>query len=225
MANLDLIITDGKIELVGLLSVPDGCLGLVLFAHGSGSSRYSPRNVSVARILNQAGIGTLLFDLLTPEEAELTGTGRSKVFNIPFLASRLQMATHWVNSKEQLKKLNIAYLGASTGAAAALLAAANLGDQIVAVISRGGRPDLAMSCLDRVSAEVVLIVGSEDDWVLEQNRLALQRLRRAHLEVILGATHLFEEPGALERVSQLTRDHLHEIFRKSKGVWSGGKIA
>ena len=138
MANLDLIITDGKIELVGLLSVPDGCLGLVLFAHGSGSSRYSPRNVSVARILNQAGIGTLLFDLLTPEEAELTGTGRSKVFNIPFLASRLQMATHWVNSKEELKKLNIAYLGASTGAAAALLAAANLGDQIVAVISRGG---------------------------------------------------------------------------------------
>lgn len=180
--------------------VPSGAVGLVAFAHGSGSSRLSVRNRQVAESLNGAGLATLLFDLLTTDEA----ADRSKVFDVALLSDRLLAATRWARGDAELRDLPTGYFGASTGAAAALCAAAELGDGVGAVVSRGGRPDMAAECLDRVTAPTLLIVGGADGTVLDLNERAAARLRRLHrIEVVPGATHLFGEPGALERVSEL----------------------
>lgn len=177
--------------------------GLVLFAHGSGSSRHSPRNNLVAAALRQAGLATLLFDLLSEAEAE----NRANVFDIGLLAGRLVAATSWARGFVKTRSLPIGYFGASTGAAAALVAAARLGDGIGAVVSRGGRPDLAGDALPRVKAPTLLIVGGRDLEVLALNREALRELRcEKKIEIVPNATHLFEEPGTLEAVVDLARD-------------------
>jgi dienelactone hydrolase len=190
-------------ELVGDFSVPAPLNGMVIFAHGSGSSRKSPRNRFVAGRLRQAGLATLLVDLLTSEEERLdleTGLLR---FDIPFLTRRLLAATDWVLRQPGIVELPLGYFGASTGAAAALLAAAERPDRIHAVVSRGGRPDLAGSALRRVAAPTLLLVGGADPQVLELNRAALARMRcEAELRIVPGATHLFPESGALEEVAR-----------------------
>jgi len=189
--------------LEGLLSLPEAARGIILFAHGSGSSRFSPRNNYVARALQQAGLATLLFDLLTDPEA----ADRERVFDIPLLAERLTIATDWVVAQPETAPLPIGYFGASTGAAAALVAAARGGRNIAAVVSRGGRPDLADADLRRVVAPTLLIVGGADDVVLGLNRMALAKLTcEKELAVVPGATHLFEEPGTLDQVIELARD-------------------
>lgn len=196
------LVADG-VSLEGDLQVPDPCLGLVLFAHGSGSSRRSPRNRYVADVLVNVGIATLLFDLLTPEEEAVDAYTREHRFDIPLLTRRLSGATGWVLQQEHLRDLPLGYFGASTGAAAALAAACDW-PQVVAVVSRGGRPDLAGPALPRVRAATLLVVGGDDDVVIELNRQALARLRcEARLELVPGATHLFEEPGTLERAASL----------------------
>jgi putative phosphoribosyl transferase len=189
-----------RLTLHGDLVVPAAPRGLVVFAHGSGSSRSSPRNVAVARTLDDAGFATLLFDLLTiPESAD-----RARVFDIELLAGRLVATTRWVRREPSVSDLRLGYFGASTGAAAALWAAAELGDEVAAVVSRGGRPDLAGQRLARVTAPTLLIVGSRDQVVLDLNVDARRHLRcPSHLEVVPGATHLFEEPGALATVADL----------------------
>jgi putative phosphoribosyl transferase len=188
--------------LEGTLVLPRGARGIVLFAHGSGSSRRSPRNRYVAGVLNRCGLATLLFDLLTPEEdAGLPGDQR---FNVDLLAGRLLRATEWVSSRPETQGLHIGYFGASTGAAAALVAAADWPDVVEAVVSRGGRPDLAGDALPRVQAPTLLIVGAEDHQVLALNRAARRRLHvESELAVVPGAAHLFEERGALEKVADL----------------------
>jgi putative phosphoribosyl transferase len=197
--RLEVRIPAGPVVLPGTVAKPTASAGTVIFAHGSGSSRHSPRNVQVAQTLNASGLGTLLFDLLTPDEA----SDRANVFDIPLLAERLEAATAWLSDVDEPNGA-VGYFGASTGAAAALWAAAGLGPAISAVVSRGGRPDLAGPRLDRVSSPTLLIVGGEDREVLELNRQAQRRLRgETRLEVIPGATHLFEEPGALEEVARL----------------------
>lgn len=205
----------GHLALPGDLTVPDGAGALIVFAHGSGSSRMSPRNRAVARALNQRNMATLLFDLLEPAEER----DRANVFDIPLLAGRLIEAVHWIERQPQLANGPVGLFGASTGAAAALVAAAELGDRIGAVVSRGGRPDLALAALDRVRAPTLLIVGGFDDVVIELNRQAFVRLRTEKaLEVVPGATHLFPEPGALERVIELAGDwfaaHLEQARTK-----------
>jgi putative phosphoribosyl transferase len=198
MQSREVLITAGSVGLQGTLVDPVGRAGTVVFAHGSGSSRHSPRNAQVAGALNAAGLGTLLFDLLTPGEE----SDRANVFDIPLLAARLEAATIWLSSTERSGA--IGYFGASTGAAAALWAAAGLGEAISAVVSRGGRPDLAGPRLDRVSSPTLLIVGGEDREVLALNRQAQGSLRcESRLEVVPGATHLFDEPGGLEEVARL----------------------
>jgi putative phosphoribosyl transferase len=188
------------VRLPGNLGMPEDCIAAVIFAHGSGSSRLSPRNTAVARRLSGAGLATLLFDLLTPTE-ELD---RANVFDTSLLADRLVHATRWLRRQPEIAELPIGYFGASTGAAAALLAAAELRDDIAAVVSRGGRPDLAGPSLARVTAPTLLIVGGRDETVLELNRHAQQRMRcTSRLEVVPGAGHLFEEPGALDVVADL----------------------
>lgn len=195
------------VTLTGNLAIPARARGLVIFAHGSGSSRFSPRNRFVAQILNQAGLATLLFDLLTPAEEEAERFTRHLRFDIDLLSRRLAGVTDWVLGTET-GRLPIGYFGASTGAAAALVAAAMRPQVIRAVVSRGGRPDLAMPVLDRVRAPTLLIVGGRDTLVLELNRQALARLTHAPAELVVvpGAGHLFEEPGALEQVAELARD-------------------
>lgn len=188
--------------LPGLLTVPPGASGLVVFAHGSGSSRLSPRNQHVARGLNAAGLGTLLFDLLLAEEAE----DRRNVFDIPLLAGRLEEALDWLGSGPYAR-LAIGLFGASTGAAAALIAAARRPDAVAAVVSRGGRPDLAGNALARVRAPTLLIVGGYDDVVIELNQAASTLLAcEKRLDIVPGATHLFEEPGTLDKVIELAAD-------------------
>jgi len=190
----------GGVSLVGQLTVPEACSGLVVFAHGSGSSRHSPRNRFVAAALNDVGLGTLLFDLLTTPE-ELT---RSAVFDIELLTVRLGAVTRWLEAQPEAHGLRIGYFGASTGAAAALAAAAEAGDRIAAVVSRGGRPDLAGPRLAAVRAPTLFIVGGNDTVVLSLNRQAQRHLgAESELDVVPGATHLFEEPGALEEVARL----------------------
>jgi len=185
------------------VAAPARSIGAVVFAHGSGSSRRSPRNLLVAGRLNEAGLLTLLFDLLSPEEGE----DRSRVFDIPLLASRLLAATRWLCEQPEASGLAVGYFGASTGAAAALEAAARLGEEISAVVARGGRPDLASEVLADVVAPTLLIVGSLDHAVLEMNRSAQERLRcESMLEIVPGATHLFEEPGTLEKVADLAAE-------------------
>jgi putative phosphoribosyl transferase len=198
----DVVVTVDGLELPGTLSVPPGALGIVLFAHGSGSSRLSPRNVAVGRTLNAGGLATLLFDLLTPEEA----LARSRVFDIDLLAARLVGATRWLGTRPDLANLGVGYFGASTGAGAALRAAGLLGSEISAVVSRGGRPDLAAPHLGEVTAPTLLIVGSRDEVVLDLNERARRQLRcPSELAVVPGATHLFEEHGALAQVAALAR--------------------
>jgi len=190
-------------RLPGNLTVPRGAIGLVVFAHGSGSSRLSPRNRFVATTLQRARIGTLLFDLLTPEEDQL----QENRFDIPLLSRRLVAATTWVQDRPEAAGLGIGYFGASTGAAAALMAAASLHGTIRAVVSRGGRPDLAMPVLGEVAAPTLLIVGGLDDVVITLNRKAHAQLTGVrNLAIIPGATHLFEEPGTLEEVARLAAD-------------------
>jgi dienelactone hydrolase len=194
----------GKEVVYGNLTVPQGAKSIVLFAHGSGSSRFSRRNTQVAREINTAGIATLLIDLLTKEEEaidEFTGEFR---FNIDLLAQRLVHATEWTNKNIGTKSLAIGYFGASTGAAAALIAAAKLPDHVKAVVSRGGRPDLAGEHLPNVKAPTLLIVGGDDTEVLELNRQASDQMTAERKTVVVpGATHLFEEPGKMEEVSRL----------------------
>ena len=187
----------------GDLTVPDQPHGVVAFAHGSGSSRLSPRNRQVAQTLNSDGFATLLFDLLTPEEER----DRANVFDIPLLGRRLAAATGWLRRQPETSELPLGYFGASTGAAAALIAAADLAAELSAVVSRGGRPDLAAARLSEVRAPTLLIVGGLDPQVLELNRQAQRQLRCPNdLEVVVGATHLFEEPGTLEAVARLASD-------------------
>jgi len=195
------------VELEGSLAVPDGAQGLVLFAHGSGSSRHSPRNQYVARALRRAGLGTLLMDLLTAEEEMTDQYMRHLRFDIELLAMRLLGATDWLRQQSQTHDLAIGYFGASTGAGAALLAAAERPDQVRAVVSRGGRPDLAGPALIRVHTPTLLIVGGADTPVIDLNERAMELLEvEKELRIVPGATHLFEEPGALEEVARLAAD-------------------
>ena len=203
----EVIIPAGAVRLEGGLVIPAEAKGVVLFAHGSGSSRHSPRNQFVARVLNEAGIGTLLFDLLTAEEEEQEAYTRHLRFNITLLSNRLVEVTNWVAGQEAARGLSIGYFGSSTGAAAALVAGAELGRRINAVVSRGGRPDLAGAALDRVTAATLLIVGGNDTAVITLNEEAYARLRcEKTMTLIPGATHLFEEKGALERAARLASD-------------------
>ncbi|HYZ34613.1 MAG TPA: dienelactone hydrolase family protein [Crenalkalicoccus sp.] len=193
--------------LEGDLNLPEGARGLVLFAHGSGSSRHSPRNRHVARLLNEARLATLLIDLLTMREEAVDARTAALRFDIGLLAERLVHATDWVDGNPGTRELRIGYFGASTGAGAALVAAAERPEVVGAVVSRGGRPDLAGPALARVRAPTLLIVGGNDRQVIELNRAALERLRcEKRLVIIPGATHLFEEPGALDEVARLARD-------------------
>jgi putative phosphoribosyl transferase len=197
----------GRAALSGDLTIPENAVSLVLFAHGSGSSRHSPRNQFVARTLNRSGLGTLLFDLLTPEEEALDLYTREHRFNIGLLAERLVHATSWARQQDQTRDLRIGYFGSSTGGAAALVAAAEMPQDVGAVVSRGGRPDLAGDALARVQAPTLLIVGGNDHIVIELNAMARDQMRcEVKLVIIPGATHLFEEPGALEKVAKLASE-------------------
>jgi putative phosphoribosyl transferase len=203
MAAADVVVHAGPVRLGGELTVPEGATGIVVFAHGSGSSRHSPRNRSVSTSLNKAGLATLLFDLLTAEE-ELD---RANTFDTALLAGRLTDATRWLLDRPETQGLAVGYFGASTGAAAALWAAAEPDSPAVAVVSRGGRPDLAGPRLPAVTAPTLLIVGGDDEVVLDLNRQAQALLRcENRLAVVPGATHLFEEPGALGKVAELARE-------------------
>lgn len=203
----EVIVPAGAASLPGSLSIPEGASEVVVFAHGSGSSRFSPRNRYVAAALNARGIGTLLIDLLTPDEEH----DRRLVFDIDLLSSRLTDATTWLREQPQTADLGIGLFGASTGAAATLVAAAAPGAQIASIVSRGGRPDLAGDSLRSVSAPTLLIVGGADEEVLALNRSAQSRMRCVtRLEIVPGATHLFEEPGALETVAALAGDWFSE---------------
>jgi Dienelactone hydrolase and related enzymes len=204
----------GKISLIGDLKIPKHPLGLVIFAHGSGSGRKSPRNRLVARVLNEAGIATLLVDLLTEEEGRVDEITREFRFNIELLAERLEKLSDWAVENEQTKLLSIAYFGASTGAAAALIAAAKKGALVKAVVSRGGRPDLAVEQLPRVQSATLLIVGELDTEVILLNREAYGKLScLKKLEIVPGATHLFEEEGCLEKAAQLACEWFKTLFR------------
>jgi putative phosphoribosyl transferase len=198
--------------LKGLLAVPDGATGIVLFAHGSGSSRLSPRNTQVARAFNEAGLATLLIDLLLPSEA----IDRHKVFDIPLLSGRLEEALDWIEEEDSTTDLRVGLFGASTGAAAALTAAAARPELISAVVSRGGRPDLAAAALASVLAPTLLIVGELDTVVIELNRRAMAQLTcPTRLEIVPGATHLFEEPGTLDQVVSLATAWFTQYLEKS----------
>lgn len=194
---------DVGVTVGGHLTVPTLARGVVVFVHGSGSSRHSPRNQQVASVLNEAGIATLLFDLLTVEEAD----SRANVFDIELLSDRLIQATKWLRTQTGLKELDVGYFGASTGAAAALWVAADIGMNIAAVVSRGGRPDLAKSRLSVIHAPTLFIVGGNDDVVLDLNRQASAQMNCRHeVAVIPGASHLFEESDTLQTAAELARD-------------------
>ena len=197
----------GNVVVEGTLTLPSGAKGVVLFAHGSGSSRFSPRNQYVAKEFNKSKIATLLFDLLTPEEEETDIVTAEYRFNIGLLAERLIGATQWLRNDPQTKKLAFGYFGASTGAAAALIAAAKLPKEIMAVVSRGGRPDLAGKYLRNVMAPTLLLVGGLDTEVIELNREAMEQIPAdKKLVIVPGATHLFEEAGKLEEVAKFSSD-------------------
>jgi putative phosphoribosyl transferase len=209
-------------RLLGHLTLAAGATGVVIFAHGSGSSRHSPRNIAVARTLNRAGLGTLLFDLLTHAEA----ADRTNVFDIELLSRRLRTATTWLLAQPGCEELRVGYFGASTGAAAALFAAGQPNAHVAAIVARGGRPDLAGPRLAAVHAPTLLIVGGEDHAVLSLNREAARHLRCEHrIEIVPGATHLFEEPGTLDRAAQLATDwfaaHLGPPAVAGPGTGSG----
>lgn len=199
------------VRLQGILGLPSHALGVVVFAHGSGSGRFSPRNNFVARVLQNAGIATLLVDLL--EESE--DWDRQKVFDIDLLTNRLLANAHWLRQQPETRELMLGYFGASTGAGAALQAAAREPSEITAVVSRGGRPDLAMEYLPLVEASTLLIIGGEDKQVISLNEAAYAKLKcRKELVIVPGATHLFEEPDALDKVAQLAQDWFANNFLK-----------
>lgn len=199
----EILISISQIKLSGFLALPDNSNKLVIFSHGSGSSRYSPRNNMVSEILNNHGIGTLLFDLLTPEEDSVY----QNRFDIDLLSKRMIEATIWIRQYSPTKKMKIGYFGASTGAASALNAAASLGKEVKAVVSRGGRPDLSMAFLYQVKCPVLLIVGELDVPVIKMNQQAFEKLICAkELKIIQGATHLFEEPGKMKEVAELASE-------------------
>jgi putative phosphoribosyl transferase len=203
LTRMEATIPSGRRRLSGILTVPAEAAGVVAFAHGSGSGRFSPRNQFVARVLQEAGLATLLLDLLEEEEAE----DREKVFDIGLLAGRLQSAADWLSAEPATRDLRLGYFGASTGAGAALVAAARVPEAVGAVVSRGGRPDLARGNLPLVQAPTLLIVGGHDDVVIELNEQALHLLRcPKELVIVPGATHLFEEPGTLEEVARLAKE-------------------
>jgi putative phosphoribosyl transferase len=207
--NLDAVVVDAD------LHVPDRAGGLVIFAHGSGSSRFSRRNRAVAGVLEDAGFATLLLDLLTQDEESVDERTREYRFDIDLLGRRVVGATDWAKARPDLQPLPIAFFGASTGAAAALIAAAARPEITHAVISRGGRPDLANEALSNVQAPTLLIVGSDDQSVIEMNREAMRRMRApVELEIVAGATHLFEEPGALQQVAKLAADWCRQHLKK-----------
>lgn len=210
----------GRATLGGSLTAPESAKTLVLFVHGSGSSRHSPRNQFVARTLNDAGLATLLFDLLTPAEEAVDMHTREHRFDIALLADRLLHATQWAKEQEATRELSIGYFGSSTGGGAALAAAAERPNEVGAVVSRGGRPDLAGDALPRVQAPTLLIVGGHDDVVIGLNEQARDRMRcEVKLEIVPGATHLFEEPGTLDRVAQLAADW---FLHHTQAIQAGG---
>jgi putative phosphoribosyl transferase len=199
-------ISVGRIALQGDLRLPEGAGGVVVFAHGTGSSRFSPRNTYVARVLERAGLATLLMDLLTSGEEEVDARTGHLRFDVGLLARRLLAATEWLAQQPDTRHLVVGYFGASTGGGAALVAAAERPQAIGAVVSRGGRPDLAGPALPRVATPTLLIVGGRDEPVIELNQQAFDQLRcEKRLEIVPGATHLFEEPGTLEQVAELAR--------------------
>jgi pimeloyl-ACP methyl ester carboxylesterase len=201
----------GPDEIQGDLKIPEQSQSIVVFAHGSGSSRHSTRNQYVAEVLNQAGIATLLIDLLTPDEELVDFQTAHLRFDIELLADRLSMVTQWLRSQSSTDKLHVGYFGASTGAGAALVAAAKHPDVVEAIVSRGGRPDLAGAWLMKVRAPTLLIVGGNDHVVIELNYQAAAELKTEHrVEIVPNAGHLFEEPGALEMVASLARDWFEE---------------
>jgi len=198
-----------SVKLEGILTIPKDALSLVIFAHGSGSSRLSPRNRFVAGVLQKAGMGTLLFDLLTAKEDEVY----ENRFDIPLLTTRLKAATLWIRGHPETEKLEIGYFGASTGTAVALVAAAHFGKEIKAIVSRGGRPDLAKDALGKVVAPILLLVGGEDHVVIELNKKAYDMVRaEKQLKIIPGASHLFEEPGTLEEAARLAAEWFKKYF-------------
>jgi putative phosphoribosyl transferase len=210
-------IAAGRVLLEGNLSLPEGAGGIVLFAHGSGSSRFSPRNRYVAQLLNQARLATLLVDLLSPEEEAVDLRTAQLRFNIGLLAERLVAVTDWLVQQPDTRPLRIGYFGASTGAAAALVAAAERPKIVRAVVSRGGRPDLAGPALVPVEAPTLLIVGGNDPLVIELNRAALAQLRcEKRLVIVPGATHLFEEPGTLDEVARLARQWFERYLMREE---------
>ncbi|MCM2282215.1 MAG: dienelactone hydrolase family protein [Bdellovibrionaceae bacterium] len=203
MKRMEFTIDLDDVHLEARLDRPESAKGLVVFAHGSGSSRLSPRNLAVAQVLNVAGLGTLLFDLMTMDEAK----DRALTFDIDFLSERLVQVIDWLQDQPDLRELPIGLFGASTGAAAALTAAYERPEQVRAVVSRGGRPDLALHLLDQIRIPTLLIVGGHDFQVVDFNRKAFHKLQGAKdLAIVPKATHLFEEPGALEEVADLARD-------------------
>jgi len=207
----------GRNRLGGELVLPGETTGIVLFAHGSGSSRHSPRNQYVARVLHEAGLGTLLFDLLTAQEEEEEYYTRHLRFNIDLLATRLIAATEWLAQQDLPQDARFGYFGSSTGAAAALIAAAQSPDRTGAVVSRGGRPDLAAAHLGKVRAPTLFIVGGNDTEVIELNEQAYAQLQcEKELRLVPGATHLFEETGALEKVAHLASDWFSKHLQQSK---------
>jgi dienelactone hydrolase len=200
-------------DLEGNLIIPENAKGLVLFAHGSGSSRFSPRNKFVAEILNEGGIATLLIDLLTAEEEEVDNITRELRFDISLLTERLLLVTEWLKQSPETKSFSLGYFGSSTGAAAALAAAAIAKNKPQAVVSRGGRPDLASPFLPKVTSPVLLIVGGDDYGVIELNQQAYEMMNcEKKLVIVPGATHLFEEPGTLENVGHLARQWFSTHF-------------
>ena len=223
------LITSGSALLEGDLHLPERATGLVIFAHGSGSSRFSRRNRQVAAALESAGFGTLLMDLLTPEEERVDNVTREHRFDIELLGRRVVDTADWARAQPPMRALPVAFFGASTGAAAALMAAADRPLVARAVISRGGRPDLAGSALPKVKAPTLLIVGGDDQPVIRMNRDAMRQMRApVELEIVPGATHLFEEPGALEQVSALAvawcRRHLRDTSDEMLDGLAPGEI-
>jgi putative phosphoribosyl transferase len=217
--ELSVRVEAGGVSLEGDLRIPSPARGMVLFAHGSGSGRHSPRNRYVAEALHQANLATLLLDLLTSSEEFVDRQTAQLRFDIPLLARRLIGATDWLISQPDTRHLGIGYFGASTGSAAALIAAAERPDVVKAVVSRGGRPDLAGPALSRVVAPTLFIVGSLDYPVIEMNREALKHLRgEKRLEIVPGATHLFEEPGTLEEVARLARAWFERYLIRSEPI-------
>ncbi len=207
-------ITVGAAALEGTFGVPDQATGVILFAHGSGSSRFSPRNRFVAQTLREAGLGTLLLDLLSPREADVDDVTAELRFDIPMLADRLVVAIDWLGVQPETSKLPVGLFGASTGGGAALVAAAERPERVRAVVSRGGRPDLAADSLPLVKAPTLLIVGSLDPVVIALNEQAKRQMSApVELAIIAGATHLFEEPGTLEQVAERARDWFLQRLR------------